>query len=218
MRDLVDRYVREVEKYFLSLAGKGIMLSSKDYDLIAGWKKRGVPAEVVFRGISNAAEALKKKKGVCAFPLNVAGLAYFIEQEIALYRRTEKDKSPNTELKRDDLIAKITERLAVAIKSEKRGDIKAHYVRVRKRVVEITDSAKENIFGELDRVEEDFFEIFFRALPEPEQERIKLGAESMIAKRRRFMTDKARRESFLSFRNEILKKDYGLINIISVDD
>ena len=42
-----SNYVRDVEKYFLSLAGEGIMLSSMDYSLILEWKNKEIPKEVV---------------------------------------------------------------------------------------------------------------------------------------------------------------------------
>ena len=45
-------YIKEVENYFLSHAGKGIMLSSADYNLIKEWKGRKVPKEVVLKGIN----------------------------------------------------------------------------------------------------------------------------------------------------------------------
>lgn len=49
-----SEYIKEIETYFLTLAGEGIMLSSFDYSLIQDWKKRDIPKEIVYKGISRA--------------------------------------------------------------------------------------------------------------------------------------------------------------------
>ena len=56
-----SNYVKDIEKYFLSLAGEGIMLSSMDYNLILEWRNNEIPKEVVFKGINRAFE--KEKLG-----------------------------------------------------------------------------------------------------------------------------------------------------------
>ncbi|HEX3034400.1 MAG TPA: hypothetical protein VHT73_04595 [Thermodesulfobacteriota bacterium] len=210
-------YIKEVERYFLSLVGRGIMLSSKDYDLIANWRKRGIPKEVVFRGISNGTQSFKEKKSDDKFPQSLIYLASSVEEEISNYWRDRKDNSPGSGLKKNDIIKKVVERLADIIKSEKRQSVRKHYIAVRKKVMNLTDSKEDDAFRELERVEGEFYELFFRDLTEPERERIKQRAESMVAGRSRFMTARVYEESILSVRNEILKKDYKLMGIISDD-
>jgi hypothetical protein len=210
-------YVREVEKYFLSLVGKGIMLSSKDYNLITNWKRRGIPQEVIFRGISNAAQNLREKEDGTDLPHTLTRLVPFIEEEITIYWRNKKDKAVNIEQEKNNFIGKVAEWIAKTIKFEKRENVRRHYVAVRKRVMDLKNSKEEDVFRRLRQIEEDFYEKFFQALSELEKKRVELKAESMIAGRSRFMTDKARLESLLSFRNEILRKDYNLTKIIPND-
>lgn len=52
-----NTFVKDIERYFLLLAGKGLMLSSKDYYLIDEWMDRGLSKEQVFNGIRDAFES-----------------------------------------------------------------------------------------------------------------------------------------------------------------
>lgn len=49
-------FAEEVTDFFLAFRGSGVALSPLDVDLVLGWQERGVPYEVVCRGIRRAAE------------------------------------------------------------------------------------------------------------------------------------------------------------------
>jgi len=211
-----NSYINDVQNHFLFLIGRGIMLSPRDYDLIVKWKRRGVPKEIIYRGINKALENLKKKKGSVQFPRSFSECAPYIEEEIRNYSSGRENKS-SIELGRSDLIEKVADRLAAIIRSEKREEIRKHYIEARKRVLGLMNSGQD-IFKSLESIEEDFYEIFFQTLTQEEKERIEHMAEGMIDKKReRLMSEKARGESVSSFRNEILRRDYELNNVFSYD-
>jgi hypothetical protein len=223
-----NSYIKEVEKHFLFLIGRGIMLSPKDYDLIMKWKRRGIPKEIIYKGISKALENFKKKKGGDLLPRTLAYCALSIEEEIRNYRSVTEGKSDKLEFSKNDIIKKFSERIAKIISSERREDIRRHYIEARKRVLDLMnlpegnkqnepDSNEENIFKLLELVQESLYEDFFLSLPKSEREKIGQDAEGMIDKRSRFASSKARRATFLSFRNEMLKTNYKLKNILSDD-
>ena len=210
-----NTYAKDVESYFLFHVGKGIMLSPKEYELIMKWKSRGVPKEVVFKGISRAIDNYRKKIERSGFPRSLIYCASFIEEEIKNYSYRSQTESAMIELKPNDFIQRVVNRLANLIASEKREMIRRHYIEARKKVSDLINLNDEGIFKMLEEIEEEFYESFFQSLPESEQERIISKAEEMISKRGRFMTERARRESVLAFRNEILERDYELKSIIS---
>jgi hypothetical protein len=211
-----NSYIGDIQNHFLFLIGRGIMLSPRDYDLIVKWKMRGVPKEIIYRGINKALENLKKRKGSDQFPRSLSECALSIEEEIRNYLSVKENKS-SIELSRSDLIEKVAGRLAAIIKSEKREEIGKHYIEARKRVLGLMNSGKD-IFKSLENIEQEFYEIFFQTLPQKEKERIEQMAEGLIDKKRKYlMTEKAHRESILSFRNEILRRDYELNNVFSYD-
>ena len=49
-------FEERVQELFLAVRGSGLMLSALDVELLEGWGERGVPFEVVARGIRRAAE------------------------------------------------------------------------------------------------------------------------------------------------------------------
>ena len=191
------------------------MLSPKEYELIMKWKSRGVPKEVVFKGISRAIDNYRKKIERSGFPRSLIYCASFIEEEIKNYSYRSQTESAMIELKPNDFIQRVVNRLANLIASEKREMIRRHYIEARKKVSDLINLNDEGIFKMLEEIEEEFYESFFQSLTESEQERIISKAEEMISKRSRFMTERARRESVLAFRNEILERDYELKSIIS---
>ncbi len=214
-----NSYIKAVENHFLFLVGKGIMLSPRDYDLIGQWKKRGIPKEIVYKGINKALEDFRKKKGDSELPRALAYCVLSIEEEISNYRKITEDKPARSELSKKHIIESIVQRLAKIIKSEKREKIRGHYTEARNMVFGLlSNSSEKDIFKPLENIEEEFYESFFQTLPKGEKDRIKQMAEGMIDKKREhLMSEKAHYESVLSFRNEILKRDYELKNIISYD-
>ncbi len=212
-----NTYIKDVENYFLSHVGKGIMLSPKEYDLIMRWKSRGVPKEILFKGISKAIDNCNKKIGKNEFPKSLIYCAYFIEEEIKNYWSMNENKSNKLDSKPNDFIEKILDKLAKLITSEKRENIRKHYIEARNKLSYLIDSKEEDIFKTLENIEDEFYESIFQSLLESEKERIITEAKDRISKRSRFMTEKARGESILAFRNEILARDYELKNILSYE-
>lgn len=189
------------------------MLSPRDYDLIVKWKRRGVPKEIIYRGINKALENFKKKKGGGQLPRNFSQCAPSIEEEIRNYRSGKA----GTELSRGDLIEKIAKQLAAVVISERSERIRRHYIEIRRRVMGLANS-NEDVFRALENIEEESYEAFFQTLPQEEKKRIEQIALGMIDKKRKhLMTEKAYRESVLSFRNEILRRDYKLNNVFAYD-
>lgn len=211
-----NSYISDIQNYFLFMVGRGIMLSPRDYDLIMKWEIRGAPREIIYRGIKRAIEDLKKKKGNDCFPKSLGECVPFVEEEIRNYQSNRENKSV-VELTRSEIIKKITGKLATIITNEKRENVRQHYIEVRKMILDLTDSNKD-IFKAIENIEEESYEIFFQTLPQEEKKRIWQMAEGMIDnKRKHLMTEKARRESVLSFRNEILRRDYKLGRIYSYE-
>ena len=210
-------YLKEIEGYFLSLMGKGIMLSSKDYDLILNWRKRKIPKEIVLKGIRNAFSAgLMEKKGADR-AISLSQVASYVEEEISDYRITAGGESSEGMDSGHKKIAGIIERLNNIIKSEKREMVRSHYLKARNKLLQLLHAKRDDVYEVLEQIEEDFYNDFFGTLPKKEQDKIKMEAERKISGRARQMTEKARRDSLLSVRNELLKREYGLSNILGDD-
>jgi len=210
-------YVKEIEEYFLSHAGKGVMLSPKDYDLILSWKKKKIPKELVLKGISNAFDRNVMWKNHGRFLPSLYRIVSFIEEAIECYRPLSSVETRCEQNPDKALVDELLERMNQIIKSEKREKIRRIYLQCRRRLLTLIAKDDKNAFKSAERIEEYFFETFFESLAKTEGDQIIFEAERRSNKNSRFMTERARHESLISFRNEILKKKYGLKSIFSDD-
>lgn len=209
-------YIKDVEKYFLSLAGEGIMLSSMDYSLIGGWKDRDVPKEIVLRGINRAfADAGIKDKSDARVPKSIRHCAEYVEKCIEGYGHHNLENSLGRV--RDagprGIVQETAEKLSRVIDGEKSEELRNYYIKLRMNILMLGDSGTENLLKRIIGLEEECMEEFFRALSESEKKEIVSDAEFLLKDRARHMTDDAYRESMISFRNEILANRYGIKSV-----
>ncbi len=208
-------YVKDIEKYFLSLAGKGIMLSSMDYSLILEWRNKEIPKEVVLKGINRAFEEsrLRDGQGVSSIR-NLKQCVRYIESSIDEFRPIiAKNKDVDVSMEGEDALAIVVDRLNNYIKSEKEESVKNYYINIKESILTSATESGCNILSLCAEIEEDSLERFFMKLPEPQREQIYLEAKNALGNRARHMTNEALEESIVSFRNEILSDKYRLKNI-----
>lgn len=206
-------YIREIESYFLNLAGEGIMLSPLDYNLIRDWKKRDVPREIVLKGINRAfTESGIKGKGA---PRSIKHCAGYVEACIEEFCPPARERKTGREPGTPVIEADPAGRLAQLINAEEKPAVREYYTKLRKKLLALGKTPGDMSVPEIIEIERESLEEFFRGLPDKDREKIGSAAEEMIKKRARYMTKSAYEESLVSFRNEILAKKYGIKCIIS---
>ncbi len=78
-----------VEQYFLSLRGRGLMVSAQDIATIGQWERTGVPVWVVCEALRTAFERRAAKKGPAARPPSSISFARRdVEEAIAAWHRS----------------------------------------------------------------------------------------------------------------------------------
>ena len=78
----MEDYLLTIEKFFLSLKESGLSLSAKDYDLIQQWENRGVPANVICRGIETGFIEFERTNPRQPGHISLSFLKVFVEEEI----------------------------------------------------------------------------------------------------------------------------------------
>ncbi|MGH7851336.1 MAG: hypothetical protein ACREOP_13645 [Thermodesulfobacteriota bacterium] len=211
-----SEYIKEIESYFLTLVGEGIMLSPIDYSLIQDWKKRQVPREVVLKGINKAfSESGTRSKGAGVPPRSLKHCVSYVEKCIEEYGPPVRERKSKRESRPGGADAEVPERLEQFIHDAKSQALRDYYIKLRKLVLGLDKAGGANDIPSIMNLEKESLEEFFRALPDKEREKISIEAEKMIKDRARYMTKGAYDESLVSFRNEILGKKYGIKCIIS---
>lgn len=206
-------YTREIEKHFLSKTGSGIMLSSRDYDLIHKWKQMGVPKEVLYKGINRAIEEFFKKRDG-QYPRSIYYCSQTVEEEIRRYFRSAKQTVSDTETGSNTVYEEVLERLAKMISTEKNKKIRRHYKKTRDKVFALSGLDEIDLYKKLESIQEQFFDELFGTLAPSEKESILKEAEGMIYKGGRYMTDDRYRESLASLRNQIIRERFNIRKIL----
>lgn len=216
----VDRdYIKDIEGYFLSSAGEGIMLSSKDYSLIADWKNRKIPKEIVLRGINKAVTGWKEKEENRKKPIR--SLKYcvpYVEQSIIehgfVLRESDRQRAENEHV---GIVGELLERLGTLMGSAQ-GESKEYYKELRERISKINEDEHDNVISRIYEIEEDCLNTLFATLPPDARVDISTEAEDKVKARAKYMTNDAYNESVLSFRNEIIISKFDIKPVMSVED
>lgn len=81
-------YLERLEAYFLNITRKGLALRSGDIDVLKDWQKRGVPEDVVRRGVAEGVRRfLATSEPTAPLPVVLRYYRTFVEAEFAAYRR-----------------------------------------------------------------------------------------------------------------------------------
>ncbi len=217
-RTSFDDFVKAVEGYYLKLKGKGIMLSPKEYDLIVNWRARAVPKEIVIMGIRRAfekgfADEHDRKRNF----RSLTQCAAYVEELIREYKFSQQSDYGEAGHGNKDMVTAILDKLNRIIVAEKRDLVRKHYIKSRKRVLDLLNDDRSDILIVLREIERDFFEDFFQSLSKGDRKKIMQEAETNIGKRERFMIKRAQSEILISFRNELLTKEFQLINFNAIN-
>ena len=210
-----SEYIKEVEKYFLSLAGKGIMLSSMDYSLIAEWKNKKIPKEVVFKGINRAFQKHKSADGREESSIrNIKQCAAYVEQSVIEYSPVIGKKNDRTKIKdSDNTASSILEALNHYINNESCKRNKDYYIDLKQNLLSVNE---ENPLSHISNIEEMALEKYFMGLDQSARDEIVQDAREKLGDRARHKTEAAIEESIISFRNEILAGKYDLKSLLSI--
>jgi hypothetical protein len=88
-------YARAVEKSFSALRGRPVILSPRDWSLVADWHARGIPLRLVLEVLGEVGEA-RKRRGADP-PRSLAYLAPAVEEASAVFlsgRMADPDEPP----------------------------------------------------------------------------------------------------------------------------
>ena len=78
----MEDYLVTIEKFVLSLKESGLSLSATDYDLIQQWENRGIPTNVIFRGIETGFIEFERTSSKQPSRISLSSFKVFIEEEI----------------------------------------------------------------------------------------------------------------------------------------
>lgn len=217
MKSEERNYIADIERYFLRLAGKGLMLSARDYGLIRELGERSVSKEMVIKAIAYGFEQ-KRQRGA----QEPRGL-FNIRHEIEDYLRAQsaepesRQAAPRSaDFRRSSIIEQAVKRLDRIIIEEKREDIRERYEELRRRVRETDDAGSANIYKQFNSLWRGFVEDLFSGLSAERQRQITDSALSRLPEDAKLYDEDAKRRTVNAFRDEIVCEALGINNVFAM--
>ena len=217
MKSQERNYIADIERYFLGLAGKGLMLSARDYSFIRELGERSVSKEMVIKAIAYGFEQ-KRQRGAQE-PRGLFNIRHEIEDYLRTHsvERESKQATPrNAAFTRSSIIEQVLKRLDRIIVEEKREDIRGKYEELRRRVGETDGAGSANIYKQFDLLWRDFMGDVFSGLSTERQKQITDTALSRIPAKAKLYDEDARRKTLNAFRDEIVCETLGINNVFTM--
>ena len=211
-------YVTEIERYFFSLSGKGIMLSARDYGFIRELGRRSVSRETVMKGIDYAFGE-RERRGA-GKPRDL----FAIREEIERYVKSrvsepepEPPRSRGGTFAERKMIETVVRNLDRVIMEEDRKKLREKYRDLRGLVAQAGGEDSANLYRKFGSLWRGFLEDVFSGLSGEERERITAAAEDRLPPESKFYDGDAREKTLLAFREEILLETLGIKNVFTMN-
>lgn len=210
-------YYDFVHRYFLELTGRGLVLSSRDLNLLKTWREAGVSAAIVCQGIDRAVQEIKNPRDIygCkkfidplverAMRLSVGGHQGDQPEVVPVTSRApEFVLEPKPEP--DPIDDPVLQDLNRAFEAAERDAFKDAYKLAIERV------ASETGFEALIEAERLLVEAYFEALKPEEKEDVEHAVNKGV--NLDALSEAARLEHIHSRRRRILIERYGLVPLV----
>ncbi len=214
MRNTERNYATDIEHYFLRLAGKGLMLSTKDYNFIRKLGESSVPKEIVIKAIASGFEE-KKHRGEKK-PRSLFDIKREVEQYIKesfLTGETDQRISTNSNFAKSSLIERVIKRLDEVIATETRSNIRKRYEELRYKVRREDRVDSSNLYKRFDCLRMEFMGNLFKDLPQKQQDEITTSVKDKLPAEAKFYDEITREKTFNAFRDEIVSKNLGIRDV-----
>lgn len=215
MSNLADNraYFESIQDYFLERTGRGLMLSSRDLELLIGWRQSGATAQTVCRGIDEAVESLAN------MPRDLHAVKRYVEPRLAEeVSAAPVFRSAPTQAKAipdDDPWAVAIDTLSSARNQTPRPELTESFGEVMQRIRQAREANADpwTVLYELD----DFLvrDVFDR-LGEDERRLIDLEIEGKHGAHLAVMGDDAREQTMLESRRRALQERWEIPSLTDV--
>ena len=217
MKSQEPNYIADIERYFLGLAGKGLMLSARDYGFIRELGERSVSKEMVIKAIAYGFE--KKRQRGAQEPRGL----FNIKQEVEEYLKAQSAEPESKQAQprsaafaRSSIIEQVVKRLDKIIVEEKREDIREKYEKLRQNVRETDSLDSANVYKRFDSLWRVFIEDVFCCLSAERQKRITTAAQSRLPGEAKLYDEDAKKKTLDAFREEIVCETLGISNVFTM--
>ena len=223
-------YFRSVEERFCALRGAAMLLSPKDWALIASWWSARVPLGIILESLEEVFAARLRRGEVAA---DVSSLAYVrndvqrrfrLHRELSALRRGEPEQSESLRRGVRLHLGRIARGLAAAAERARDEEkeslaqallIAASDVKALRRAAGQKDWSPATLHAKLERIDSEILDFLRASLGPGEREALAVNARALLAERGHAMTPEARKLTLVSIEDDLLRRARGIPGIAS---
>ena len=217
MKSEEKNYIADIERYFIGLAGKGLMLSARDYGFIRELGERSVSREMVIKAIAYGFE--KKRRSGAREPRDL----FSMRQEIEEYLKTqsaepepERTERNSAAFARSSIIDNVLKRLDKIIAEEKEEHIREKYETLREKVCETDSAGSASMYRRFAFLWRGFVEDVFSGLSAERQEQITAAARNRLPDEAKLYDESVMDKTLRAFRDEIVCETLCIDNVFTM--
>ena len=196
--------LKDVERFYLSLSKKGIMLSSKDYHLISEWIESGISKEQILKGIRKTFESKDNNR--------IRGLSDCTEfVEIGTKKEESKTNKPDTTVSSEnDYLVGILSNFSKIIENS-HNDITTEFIKtINDELRKLINGKSEDMFSGINQLEEQFFKQLPDYLSSDQLENYKKELNQFLSSGEEYINEKSKNKALNNFsKNFIIDKYLG---------
>lgn len=204
-----DTFVKDIESYFLTLCGKGLMVSSNDYYLIRKWQDMGLSKERVIKGITDAFEQKAGK--------NIRSIYDCKEQvEISGSELNEHRSIAAGSLEVRLYIKNLSDNFSRLIERERSSDLNKLHSKFKAKLSGL-DISEKNVFEKVNEMETEYFDRIYRCLDEVHSETFRDNVERFLASRNDYVNERSKEKLLNTYLKNLIIEKYISFNPFEVD-
>ena len=202
----ISSIIKEIEQYFLNLSQKGIMLSSRDYHIITEWIEKGLTKEQILQGIRNTFNNKDRSR-----IRNLSDCTEFVE----VYGKENKKESEDTNVvnsESTDYLVHIINNFNTLISSQSNKGVLDYINEYSEKLKYFINNSKEDLFSDINDLEEQFFKNFPTALDQSELNVFESKKNEFITSGKDYINEKAKNKALNNFTKNLIINNYLEIN------
>ena len=194
-----DNTIKEIEQYFLSLSGRGIMLSSMDYYIISGWIEKGLSREQILTGIRNAFQSQNIRK--------IADCVKYVESEKE-DRSEEFPKNNEKSSGNSDYLTTIINNFNDLVSSNTGSGISDFYSNYSDEIKKLINTGGNQLFSMINKLEDRFFEEFPGQLSPHDLRNYKTQINNFLNSRNDYINEKSKNKALNNYSKNFIIDNY----------
>ncbi|MDI6794119.1 MAG: hypothetical protein QME81_14860 [bacterium] len=212
-------YLKEIESYFVKQKGRGLILSPKDLTLIKGWQEKGIPLEIVLKGIKTTFANPKGQErritsiSYCQPEILRAWDAYR-ETKIGTVETKDGEEKENFIPRRIDGIKR---RLLALIDQSETPPLRNLLKQTCQELDRLRSKVERNRIKDFDQIEKELGKIeqltlsnLFMKLDESERKKIESSCADQLRRERLRMSKEAYQETLSALIKKALRNKFNL--------